>query len=336
MLRLIPALLLASACGPAPGILDDTFFVRVDDADLFVRVAGDSTTNRWLLWVGDGGSHETLRSTPAASLLQDEAVVVYMDLTCQGASEGRFSPDDLNAARHADDISAILYVIEPMYLESRQGEPQIWLMPHRIGTLAANELLFNTDFSTRIHGYIEVNGNHDVPRAYADGRTALAAEAAAMLESDLDAEARDEWKALQSEVQALPAHAELAQLRSLEALSARAADLHPEVNDAATGNARWSGSLWTTSNIHAGMDGLLTAERDQSWSESYRTLTLPTLLVSSRYDFAAPASLAEDAARKIASERLQWVSLEHSAHDPWSTEPDAIANTILTFVAEAE
>lgn len=340
------ALLVATGCAPDPGWIDDRFFVRVDDADLYVHAVGNGMSNRFVLFLhgGPGGGSGGYELSPAAPMLHENLVMVYLDQRGAGASEGRTPVEDLTLDLLTSDVSTVMEVIELKYMADRAGTPELWLMGHSWGGMLGPSVLFETDAQERLSGWIEVAGAHDIPKLHADSAQMLLAEAELQLEGNVDEDTREAWQEIQAVARrADPTPRDLDALLELNQAAADATDLIEEVDFQALDGGDLMGWLlgrstsWATNAAAAPKVAypLLEESLDRSWSERYRDLEIPTLLISGRYDFVVPPTLAQDVQLRIASERVESVVFDNSAHMPMFSEPTAYAQTVLDFVGSA-
>lgn len=332
-----------AGCAAQPGWVDDRFFIRVDDADLYVHAVGEGSSNKFVLLLHDepaegAGGYEL---SPAAPLLHDEMVMIYLDQRGAGASQTRTAPSDITLDLLTKDIVAVIDVLEPMYLEPRTGHPELWLMGHGWGGMLGPSVLFETDASDRLAGWIEIAGAHDLPKVHADSAIQLLDAADRALNEDVDAEVQADWTAIQQTARnANQTPEDLDGFLTLQQAAQAAIRLTDEVQPIPV--PLRDGIAWGLQ--HPAPDGrpsaiaeavtrsLLEAELQTSWSDQYRTLDLPTLLLNGRHNFMVPSTLNDDVLLRIASDHVESVLFEESAHHPMVEEPDAFATAVSDFV----
>lgn len=332
-----------TGCASEPGWIDDRFFVRNGDADLYIHAVGDGTSNRFILFLhgGPGGGSATYELAPSAPTLHENAVMIYMDQRSSGASEGTTPTEDLSLELLTDDVLVVMDVIEELYLKDRAGDPQLWLMGHSWGGMLGPSVLFTTDAPERLAGWIEVNGAHDIPKLHADSREMLLTHADERLSGDLDEDAREAWKEIQdlaNKAKVVPKNVD--DMLELNEAAHNATELIDEVvfeNPDGAHAMGWllerqNSSLTNLASIGPVATVLLEENLERSWSDDYRELTLPTLLIGGAYDFVVPPTLNDDIQLRIASDRVENVLFEESAHTPMFSEPDAYAATVLEFI----
>lgn len=341
------ALPLLVGCASEPGWIDDRFFVRVDeDADLYVHAVGDGSSNDFILFLhgGPGGGSSTYELAPSAPIIHENAVMIYLDQRSSGASEGRTRPADLSLEMMRDDVLVVMDVVEQLYFENRVGDPRLWLMGHSWGGLLGPAVLFETDASDRLAGWIEVSGAHDLPKVHADSKAMLLAEADAQLATDLDADTKERWKALRKVAEAAdPVAKNIDDVLELNEAAAEAEGLIEAVDFVQPDLGHTMGWMlerptsWATNQLAAWpvATALLEKEMSRSYSERYRELELPTLLVTGAWDFVVPPTLTTDVELRIAADHLEVVEMSESGHVPMFNEPEAYAQTILDFVGSA-
>ncbi|HCH64951.1 MAG TPA: hypothetical protein DFR83_19250 [Deltaproteobacteria bacterium] len=342
--RLVLACMMCGCASP-PGWVDDRFFIRVDDADLHVHAVGEATSNKFVLMLHDdpAGGSGRYELAPSAATLHEEMVMIYLDQRGAGASQTRTAPADITLELLREDLLTVIEVIERMYLEPNTGHPELWLMGHGWGGMVGPSVLFETDAAERLAGWIEVAGAHDLPKVHLDSAAQLLEAAQTRLEEDLDEDSRSGWTSIRKAAEAAsPTADSLQAFLDLQQVAWSAIRLSDEVAFSTVSNAEALG--WYLQHpdpdgtrsaiVEAVTAALLRAELQTSWSERYRELALPTLLLNGRHNYVVPSTLNDDVELRIASDHIESVLFEQSAHHPMFEEPTAFADTLLDFMGE--
>lgn len=332
-----------AGCAAQPGWVDDRFFIRVDDADLYVHAVGEGTSNKFVLLLHNdpAGGAGAYPLSPAAPILHEEMVMIYLDQRGAGASQTSTAPSDITLDLLTDDLVSVIDVLEPMYLEPRTGHPELWLMGHGWGGMLGPSILFETNASNRLAGWIEVAGAHDLPKMHQDSAIQLLDAAERRLGEDLDARARADWTSIQQTARnANQTPDGLDEFLTLQQAARAAIRLTEEVqpitiplrDGIAWGLQHPAPNGRQSAVAQAVTRSLLEAELQTSWSDQYRGLELPTLLLNGRHNFVVPSTLNDDVQLRIASDHVESVLFEESAHHPMFEEPDAFAAAVVDFV----
>lgn len=330
-------------CAEPPGWIDDRFFVRVDDdADLFVHAVGNGNANDFVLFLhgGPGGGASEYLLADSAPILHENAVMVYVDQRGQGASEGRTAPDDLTLAMIADDMNLMLDVVTQKYMTTRAGQPRLWLMGHSWGGLLGPAMLLDTDAADKVDGWIEVSGAHDLPRVHAASKAmVLEGAAEALAGRGLDDDDKEAWQEAKAAAAAAPDVARSWEdLRALNQAAHTASGLVVDDPEFSVGKlmpwvlARPEQTLAALTSQERVAEAILSDNLTTSYTDRYRELDLPTLLVWGRHDYVVPPALAQDVKLQLPHPDTELVVLEDSAHVPMFTEPEAYAAAVLDFI----
>jgi len=166
-------------------------------------------------------------------------------------------------------------------------------------------------------------------------------EAKVQLEEDLGEDLREQWQEIEAIARAAdPVPQNAAAFLALSDAASDAGVLIDEVEF--YGPDRGQRMEWMLDRPTSSMTNriasntvaaaLIEQELTRSYSQQYRQLELPTLLVTGSYDFVVPSTLSQDVALRVASEQVELVELTESEHLPMFNQPDAYAKTLLDFI----
>ncbi len=316
------------------GALDDTFFLRVDGADLLIDAEGnlESGVVILLLHGGPGGNSQAYNLGTWAERLESEAVMVYLDQRGQGASAGSYSDGSVTLERMVEDVAEVIGA-----LRARYGDVELYLMGHSWGGLLGCAALLRPEVREEVTGFIEIDGAHDVPLLNRYAVSMLIEQGEAELSAGRN---EAEW----SEIIAFAEGVDLDRLTAEDSLRINRYAFQAEgLIEAIT----WDDglSLWELGGyLLASPESLLTAwwtggesnllldaEIEQtSLTGQLDRIDVPTLMLWGGYDFVVPAGLGEEALAVLPDGEL--VVLETSGHSPMFNQPDAVADHILSFI----
>jgi len=320
------------------GMLDDSFFLRIDGADLFVDVEGNPEPGVFVLLLhgGPGGSGQAYNFGAWSERIEAEAVMVYLDQRGQGSSQGRYSTEDVTIERMVDDVEVVVEAVKARYGD----DIALYLMGHSWGGLLGCSALLRPEVQAEIVGWIEIDGAHDVPLLNRYAVSMLIEQGAVELEAGRNTA---EWREIVSFAEGV----DLARLSADDSLNinryAYQAEGLIETISWEDGPNLWAhgGYLFASpeSLLTAGWSGaqtnlLLDREIEQtSLTERLGEIEVPSLLIWGGYDFVAPAALGEDAATRQPDAEL--VIMEASGHSPMFNEPHAVADSMLAFIQQS-
>lgn len=319
------------------GMLDDSFFLRVDGADLFVDAEGSPEQGVFVLLLhgGPGGSGQAYNLGTWSERLESEVVMIYLDQRGQGNSQGHYSSEEVTISRMVEDVAVVIESLKARY----GADIDLYLMGHSWGGLLGCSALLHPEVQAEIVGWIEIDGAHDVPQLNRYAIPMLIAQGQVELEAGRNTA---EW----SEIVSFAEGVDLARLTADDSLSINRYAFQAE---RLIETIRWDAELsfWDQGGyLFASPESLLTA----GWSGAQTNLLLdreieqtsltgqlgeidvPSLLIWGGYDFVVPVALGEDAVTRQPDAEL--VVLEASGHSPMFNEPHAVADSVLSFIKQ--
>ena len=316
------------------GPLDEQVWLRVDDADLRLRMQGDESTGLWvvLLHGGPGGSgHEY-----DLGLWKDEVerlgVMVTWDQRGQGASRGSYDPETITLQRMADDTDAVV-----RYVRSRAGDDaRIVLMGHSWGGTLGTAALVRTDVQQELSGWVEVDGAHDIPRLNRYALQMFVEVGGAEIDAGRNVRT---WREIVDFAESVdPDDISLDEGGQINSYAFTAEELMVEGWDDSVGAGEALGwGIGTPVPWWAGFasgnhtsDLLLEEVEATSLTEEMDRIEVPTLLLWGAYDFVCPPGLGEDAVQVIPDSEL--LVFEESGHSPMDSEARAFADALTDWL----
>ncbi|MEX2370975.1 MAG: alpha/beta fold hydrolase, partial [Bacteroidales bacterium] len=306
---------------------------RHKGADMPAYLHGNAEAKVFVVVLHGAGSFGlAFRDGAFTEVLEDNYVVVYWDQRGQGMSQGRYEqPDDL-VGLMADDVIALAGVLRAKYGE----EIQLFLMGHSWGGALGTTVLLKEGQQNLFSGWISVSGVHDFPLSAESRRRQLLSIADEQIAMGNTVE---KWQELHDGVSAL------------DSLSAN--DYQPTLRYAMqtmkllyeSGVIEHSLSseklyraiidnnpvTWMVSNFFNQPVNVALAD-DYSLSDLLPGITLPALLIYSKYDVSVPPVVGRDAYERLGSAEKELLLFEHSIHHPHDSEPDRFAEVVVCFV----
>ena len=111
--------------------LNDTLYIRHKGADMPAHIYGNASEKVFMILLhgGPGDSGLAYRFGTMKSRIEKSCAVVYFDQRGSGMSQGRFSENDFNIDVMAEDVMALVKVIQHKY----GYDSRFFLMGHSWG-----------------------------------------------------------------------------------------------------------------------------------------------------------------------------------------------------------
>ncbi|MCB9765579.1 MAG: alpha/beta hydrolase [Alphaproteobacteria bacterium] len=332
-------LLLTLACAPED-VIDDTLYLRTDGADLRLRAQGNRAADTFVLVVhgGPGGNGAEYNSGRYAERLESELVMVYYDQRGQGASTGNYDAADVTIQQLSDDTDAAVDLLRALYGD----DISVYLMGHSWGGTLGTWALLHTDIQSKLSGWIEADGAHDIPRL-----NQLAIEMFIEVGgAEIDAgHYPNRWREIVRWAEGVDVDNITEEIGG--EINRYAYDAEYLIDtitwdpDATVGalvgdtvrsgvsplTSAWAGNTTSGLLLEDGVEEVALADRLDE-------VTIPTLLLWGRYDFVVPPALAEEAVDALGGDPVELVLFETSGHSPMSNQPDAYADEMLSFIEQ--
>lgn len=314
--------------------LNETLFVRHNNADMPAHIHGNGTDKTFLIILhgGPGGNGLWYRMNTIRTEIEKNNAVVYFDQRGSGNSQGNYSKKDVNVDLMAEDILALAKVIKAKYGD----DSKLFLLGHSWGgTLGTAVLLKNQDVFS---GWIDVAGVHDPKGTYNAYKTSLnktANEQIALSNSV------DYWKSTLDLVQntsstfktkdhtklnsaSIEGEAKLEEDRVINKVRIRYGEGLPLNNDAklSWNQAKMVRIIWDRNGLNERV----------SFTDQLSKITIPSLVLWGKYDLTVPTVFAQEAFENLGSVDKEIFIFEKSGHSPMASEPDLFSEKIIEFI----
>lgn len=316
-------------------VIDDTFFLRHEGADMPVYVHGNRSSKTFILSIHGAGSFGlALRNGAFTDRLEKEFAVVYWDQRGQGTAQGNYPETDDILSLMASDIIALVEVLKAKYGD----DIRLVLMGHSLGGLLGLEALLNLGLQNdpQVKGWISISGVHDFAEMR-EARHALIIEVAnTQIAAGLGVE---EWTSIRDEALALDplSEGDYDAILSLASRALKRIELDGVVSsDLPSGLL--GNILFQNNPLTYFVSQLLNQPINQALENNYSLtprlpdLATPSLWLYGRYDFSVPPVIGEAAYAAVGSEEKSLVIFDHSAHWLFYTEAEAFGDEVIGFV----
>lgn len=336
---LLATALLVSSCKKDPQVsenMSETFYVRVDDADMPVFVRGNGSSNVFILILhgGPGGNGLEYRGGTYSEMLESKYAMVYWDQRHQGNSHGSMPMADITVDKMVDDTYAVIKTLKARYGENIS----VFLMGHSWGGTLGTAYMIKNDYQSELKGWIEVDGAHDIPRLNIELIEMIQTIGAQEIAAGNN---NDQWQEMIDYVNGIDTNNITGDNSSqLNSFGHRAEGLLSQIKDGGgSSNGIMNTIFFSPNNIVTG--GQTGWQLPTTfWNEVEATaltsrlneITIPTLLQWGRYDFVVPPALGFSAYDNIGSTNKYLKIYEHSGHSPMNNEPELFAQDVIDFV----
>lgn len=333
---IIPFLLLVSCSIEDPLVVDNTFFLRHQGADMPVYVNGNRESKTFIVVLHGAGSFGlSFRNGAFTELLEKEFAFVYWDQRGQGTSQGNYSKPENIIELMASDIVALVNVLKEKYGE----DINLFLMGHSFGGMLGLEALLKQGLQREIRGWISLSGVHDFVLARQSRIIILYGLANQQINIGNSVL---QWEEILEELEGL----EGLDLDSDEAynlvlgLVPRASKLieddgvvSSERPPGIVGNTIFQNNPLTWQISHLFNQPVNYAiENNYSLSNLLPQLTIPSLWLYGRYDFSVPFYVGSDGAQRAGSLNKKFIMFEESMHHLHYTQSDDFAEEVYNFI----
>lgn len=322
--------------------LSDTLYLRHKGADMPAHIYGNGSEKVFLIILhgGPGGNGLSYRLGTIKSKIEKECAVVYYDQRGSGMSQGRYSEDGISVDIMAEDVLALVKVIQHKYGE----DCRFFLMGHSWGgTLGTAVLLKNQEV---FKGWVEIGGAHDAKGVFFEYPRNFEKVANEQIAADNNV---SYWQGVKDKIDRLDT--ETYSDDDFYTMNREAYKAEQKLEDDKLIN-KTSGKIQRENVITAFFkNNLLTVSwngattqsilvRDQgvfenlSFADRLDEITIPSLLLWGKYDMVIPVKFGQDAIDSLGSASKELVIFENSGHSIMNHEPDLFAREVIDFINE--
>lgn len=317
------------------------FFLKNEGAVMPVVVEGNTASNTFLIILhgGPGGDAQVYNTAVPrfSDPLEDKYAVVYWDQRGAGNSGGNYDRSLLNGDQLAKDLETLIATLQLRYGE----EIGIFLLGHSWGGGLATIYLNNHPQTDHIRGWIDIDGVHN----FADFDQMVLANFQQKLPDMLNRTTqRIEWETINDLVMDIDSNNITSVQSGQMNQSAYLAEFYMQI-DQIINPSQASGTfeyilfsnhnyLTATSNAVISNNVVWNSVQGRNYTESLKDLTYPVLFLWGEYDFVVPPSMGEEALEAYGSEFKSMQLFDRSAHSPMVTQPQEVADAILSFMEE--
>lgn len=321
----------------------DVLYVRNNKADMPVHIAGNTSSNIFILLLhgGPGGNGLIYRTGPFINAIEKNYAVAYWDQRGQGMSQGHLTDETISIKEMIGDMKAVISVLKHKYGQ----DIQIFLMGHSWGGTLGAAYLSEGNNQEDIAGWIEVDGAHNMDLIFSAAIRQFQQIGNEQLTMGNSTEFWEETLETVKEKDSL--NYEFSDFATLNRLAYKAeaqltldSILAADFGEISDIPIILKNYLFTINPITAFFTGTITnldlTYNDQVFSTNFSSvfekLEIPTLLMWGKYDLVVPIDLGYEAYQLLKTEEKEFVIFEHSGHSPMANEATLFGEVVIAFI----
>jgi pimeloyl-ACP methyl ester carboxylesterase len=316
----------------------DFMYLRNKGADMPIRVLGNTRSGVMLVWLTGGpGDLTVLDLGEATSRIERHYGMTFWDQRGSGSAQGNAAAETFTLDQFVEDTDKVIDLIQ-----NRYAPRKLFLIGHSWGVTLGVAYLLDARHRAKVAGFVDVDGNHDVPLLYGMKLDWLRDYAKDQVAAGKDA---GYWSTVERWCDTDPPLSR-ANLNKLEDYRSRSNALfHDPKHDFDVSFDRIflspdSAPAYLFVNAANVDDNLYDSDdvlRQMSFSDRMHVITMPVAILWGKYDGIVPLPAAQAAydsfGTPAADKRI--ATFEHSAHFPFLEEPVAFAEAVVAFVEDS-
>lgn len=322
------ALIVALLAGCADMQTDGDFmFLRNADADLPIWVVGNTESSTMIVWLSGGPGDPVLAMRGGGTdALEAKYRVVYWDQRGCGSAQGNAPPESFTMEQFVDDTDKVIDLVRAKYHPER-----VVLLGHSWGGTLASAYLLDSERRAKIAGFVDLDGNHDVPLIY-PMKLAWLAELSATRDGA-------HWREVHAWATSSPPLTVASLSRWESYLDGTHSDFYNQDatfavdfdlifrSPASALAYLWINDAYVDDSLYHADDVLPT----MSYSARLPEITTPALVLWGRHDGVVPLPAGEDAFARLGGPK-KMVVLDGSAHFAFLEEPEAFGAAVTAWI----
>lgn len=357
IIKFIPfiALLLMIACQKESiprGQISESLWLEHKGAQMPILVEGNiaSKTLILILHGGPGGTAKTYNSSllGMSEPLEQRYAVAYYDQRLAGNTKGHYDAVTHNVAQMVEDLDLVIDLLNHQY----GSDLNIFLLGHSWGGYLGNAYLSRENNQTKIKGWIDVDGAHNIEKLVYDGITLMQEVAEAQIADD--SREREDWQKVMNYVNDFKEQRanntfildkEITLEMNGEAGTALNIAQRDELLEAKTVESSAIGApFFRDNNFLTNISHSVQVGKSNIWNEilaapltnDLKKITIPSLMIWGKYDFVVAPSLGEEMMQELGTPDADKTLLifDKSGHSPMISETDKFIEVTVNFIEQ--
>ncbi len=315
----------------------DTFYVENDGASMRLLVEGNTAGKVFILLVAGGpgiGSY-VYNTDYISESLENSYAMVYWDQRNSGASQGTSNGENLRFDQILDDLGKVIAVLKKRY----GNDIELFLLSHSFGGLVAAGFITQGDNQNLFKGYINVNASHNYPLNDSITRDMLLAVGIREVGAGRHVK---EWNKIIGFCNAHTGNFTFDESLKLEKYASDAEGYIDSVKKVNFFPILLSGVIINRFPFTSMLVNLLYSENSyinreisvKEYSSVLNKITIPSLVISGKYDFVCPQELGFDFYSRTGSAYKKMVISPISGHNIMFQDKELFSREVSGFIEQ--
>lgn len=326
--------------------ISDSLWLEHKGAQMPILVEGNTASKTFILMLhgGPGGSSKIYNEVlqKMSRPLEEKYAVAYWDQRLAGNTRGHYSDVDFNVALLLEDTDLVIELLKHRY----GNDIDIFLLGHSWGGYLGNAYLAQGEpFQSKIKGWIDVAGAHNIEKIIRDGLSLMATISRQRINGN--SSIRSKWESVLDFTKDYDSSTVIDKNTTIKvnqkANSAERMLLEDKlVNEYIFSKSESQSLLYKDHSVLSSFANLVQSFNSNIWQEilskpltdQLHTITTPSLLLWGKYDFVVPPSLGEEMLANLGTLEADKTLhvFEKSGHSPMVSETDKFLNLVEDFI----
>ncbi len=317
--------------------VSETFFVSNDGADMRVQVYGKTSSKIIILMShgGPGGGSIHYRSAMYKDQLESQYAFAYWDQRASGFSQGNTTKPSMKMEQYGKDMKAVVLTLKKRY----GNDCKIFAWAHSWGGMVTSSFMTQGNNQSLVNGWIYLNGTHDYLRNDELTREMALDSADSEMNKGMNV---TEWQAIKDYFLNHTAGTDITVSHKFNSLANEAQTLF-EYKTLKTDLISSNEIRNMLFNEHLPVLALIPDFQNNYYYQTFaseilgsnfkdnlKQVKIPTLVVSSAYDFICPAKLQLEFYNLLGSTDKKRIVMLQSSH--FMQEEQVYVDAIKNFI----
>jgi len=335
---LLAVLLICTSCQKEKDqtAVEDSLTLQRNNAEMPVYIYGNAASKVFVIVLhgGPGGNGLAYRNGVWEERLEDNYAMVYWDQRGGGMAQGNLDASNLNIAEMEKDLAALNKVIKFKYGE----DISLFLFGHSWGCFYGSSAFINTSIQEEYVGWIFANGTYNWCTLIDDEVEAFLSIGSEQIQAGNNVAYWQEQVLIAQNYNntncndfSINGEAHIAEQTLTESGVIEIVE-----TTQTTLNSNFIQNNFVLTNLQGLLLNNFLFEDDDftllSLTDDLDKITLPTLVIAGLYDMVTPLQTAQTYFDAIGSAEKELFILEKSGHQSMFTEPQLLANEVISFI----
>ncbi|MEQ9593331.1 MAG: alpha/beta hydrolase [Cyclobacteriaceae bacterium] len=321
--------------------VQDFFHVEIANAQLPVKVRGNTNSRKIILFIpgGPGGTGLDVSEIDPGNwkqTIEKQFAMAYYDQRGIGNAQGAYKPSSITIEQYIEDMHGIIRVLHKRYPNS-----EVFLMGHSFGAMLVYRYMNVYGGEQLVKKYIAASGTGTrvVDDEHWTSRTSyVEAIASENVSNQVDVaywqEALD-WLSQNPEMETIQQKAHLFQYMQATGIEENVKISFSDVfNILLFSDNNFFPYYLTLKKRQSLLDNLIRQERKWDIKAEISKLTFPLLLIGGEFDFSVPPQELMWIHETAPASEKELVILENAGHDHYISQPNLFYQAVYNFISD--